>query len=121
MWIVYAPRLFRLLTPGSSRYTAMALWPVVISGRPVAELDPGLIRHERIHFRQQTELLLIPFYLWYILEYLVLLIKYRNHYLAYRNIVFEREAAWYQEDPEYLQRRRLFGFLAFYAGARRIE
>lgn len=121
MWIVYAPRLFRLLTLGSSRYTAMALWPVLISSKRENELDAALIRHERIHFRQQTELLLIVFYIWYILEYLVLLMKYRNHYLAYRNIVFEREAARYQEDPDYPEKRRMYAFLAFYARNRRVE
>nr|DAU35071.1 MAG TPA: hypothetical protein [Caudoviricetes sp.] len=34
----------------------------------------------------------IGFYLWYIIEYLIRLIMYRDTKLAYKNISFEREA-----------------------------
>ena len=33
-------------------------------------------RHETIHFRQQLEMLVIPFYVWYVVEFLVKLIRY---------------------------------------------
>ena len=46
-------------------------------------------KHEKIHIAQQKEMLVIPFYLWYFIEWLVRLFKKGN---AYQNISFEREA-----------------------------
>jgi hypothetical protein len=54
------------------------------------------MNHEFIHFRQQIELLIIPFYILYLLNYLINLIRYHKHTEAYRNILFEREA--YEND-----------------------
>ena len=36
------------------------------------------VNHELIHAEQQKELLYIPFFIWYVLEWLALLIKYRD-------------------------------------------
>lgn len=46
--------------------------------------------HERIHWQQQTEMLYIFFYLWYVIEWTIKLFKYKRQ--AYMNISFEREA-----------------------------
>ena len=48
------------------------------------------INHERIHFRQCISLGVIPFYIWYFIEYLILLPKYRGK--AYYFISFEQDA-----------------------------
>ncbi|MDE6535355.1 MAG: hypothetical protein K2K82_05020 [Muribaculaceae bacterium] len=69
-----------------------------------------MINHERIHDAQQRELLYIPFYILYLLEYLVRLIQFRNHKKAYYGISFEREAYANDRDFGYLANRRLFGF-----------
>ncbi len=70
-----------------------------------------LINHEKIHLRQQLELLIIPFFMIYILEYVVRLIQYRNRQLAYRNISFECEAYINEKDLDYLKKEV---FLEFY-------
>ncbi len=72
------------------------------------------INHERIHLRQQIELLIIPFFLVYGLEFLIRLIQYRNWHLAYRNISFEREAYRKEKDLDYLKSRSIFSFLNYY-------
>jgi len=59
------------------------------------------------------ELLFIGFYLWYFIEWLILLIKYRNAHTAYRNIKFEKEAYQCQGMPYYLGFRPFFSFLSF--------
>lgn len=64
-----------------------------------------LLNHERIHLRQQIELLVVPFYLLYLVEYILRLIIYRNPSKAYRNISFEREAYAHDNDLEYLAGR----------------
>lgn len=76
--------------------------------RTAAQITDRVIYHERIHSAQQRELLWLPFYLLYFAEWLVLLIRYRNWDRAYRSISFEREAYSYDQDPTYLERRRLW-------------
>lgn len=86
----------------------MALFPFIL----VRHQHPGptLINHERIHLRQQLELGVIPFYLWYVIEYLIRRMQYRNHYTAYRHICFEREAFANDRNLTYLNARPHWAF-----------
>jgi len=111
MWIHTNPRLLRLLT--GSFAASMAIWPFILIRDEKMKNNPALIRHECIHLRQQKELLLLFFYIWYLAEYLFRLIQYKNHQRAYRKISFEREAYLYEADPDYLKRRKNFAFLRF--------
>lgn len=69
-----------------------------------------LINHERIHFRQQIELLIFPFYLWYILEYLIYRLNGKSSNQAYMNISFEREAYANDNNLAYLKKRKMWSF-----------
>ena len=89
----------------------MALFPLILVRRRTS--NPTLINHERIHLRQQLEMLIVPFYIWYVLEYLILLLHFRNHYLAYRFISFEREAFLHELRPDYLRKRSFWAFLRY--------
>ena len=71
------------------------------------------MNHERIHLKQQFELLIIPFFIWYGLEFLVRLLQYRNRRDAYLNISFEREAYQNEFDLEYLKKRHFWSFLKY--------
>jgi len=92
---------------------AMAIFPFIILKNKSLKVDKVLINHERIHFRQQLELLILPFYFLYLLMYLINLIRYRNHYLAYFNIPFEKEAYHFDNDLSYLAHRKAFAWLSF--------
>ncbi len=96
----------------------MALFPFIL----VRHRHPGptLLNHERIHLFQQAELGILPFYLWYAIEYLIRRFQYRDHYTAYRNISFEREAFAHDNNLNYLKTRRLWAF-AKYLSDRMIE
>jgi len=72
-----------------------------------------LILHEKIHIKQQIELLVIIFYLWYLIEYLIRIIQYKNVKKGYRNISFEREAYTNSNNKNYLKTRKLFSFLKY--------
>jgi hypothetical protein len=72
-----------------------------------------LIRHESIHTRQGSELLWVFFYLFYVLEFLVRLVQYRNWKNAYKNISFEREAYLNDGDNGYLVNRKRFAFIRY--------
>ncbi len=91
----------------------MAIYPFILISKRHFKTRSDLILHERIHLRQQIEMLVIPFYICYFLNYLLNLIKYRNHFNAYINICFEREA--YQNDrfPNYLKTRKFWSFLNY--------
>ncbi|AQY21327.1 hypothetical protein [Riemerella anatipestifer] len=89
-------------------YTAMAVFPFIFLKKKKYQSNRYLLNHEKIHLRQQLELLILPFFVWYGLNYLWNLIKYKNHREAYRNIIFEQEAYENQQDLEYLKNRKLW-------------
>lgn len=94
-------------------YNGIALWPFIILRKKELKKDRVLINHERIHLRQQLELLVLPFFVWYGLEYLVRLIQYKDTRKAYRNISFEREAYSCEKDLHYLKKRSFWKSLQF--------
>lgn len=89
----------------------MAVYPFMIFKNPEAGTISRIIRHELIHFHQQLELLVLPFYVLYFLSYLLNLLIYRNHDKAYRNICFEVEAYANDGNPDYLIQRKMFAWL----------
>ena len=88
-------------------YSAINLLGVLFV-HPDVYLSQELINHERIHTRQMLELAVLPFYVLYVLEWLVRLPMRGN---AYRNISFEREAYRHQHQPHYLDHRRPYAWL----------
>ncbi len=91
----------------------MAIFPFIFVHNQRMKENRVLINHERIHLRQQLELLLLPFYIWYVTEYLINRLKYKDAKTAYRNISFEREAYANEADLTYLQKRPLWNFIKF--------
>lgn len=94
-------------------YSAMAFYPFILLKRKKLENNEILINHEKIHLKQQLELLVIPFYLLYIFNYMVNLFIYLNHQRAYREIVFEREAYSNDENLNYLSERKPWSFVNY--------
>jgi hypothetical protein len=90
---------------------AMAIYPFILLRHKYQKNDQTLINHERIHLHQQIELLILPFYLFYLFNYLANLIRYRNHHRAYVNIVFEKEAYACDQNLNYLENRKFFSWI----------
>jgi len=109
--ILVRPKLLKRLTGG--RATAIALFPFIIVQSEIAKTNPTLLNHEYIHLRQQAELGILPFYIWYLTEFLIKWIYYRNFNTAYLNICFEKEAYSHEDDEKYLSTRRLLNFIRF--------
>ncbi|MCB0515783.1 MAG: hypothetical protein R2798_10665 [Chitinophagales bacterium] len=109
--IIVSKRFVKIITVNFAG--AIALYPFIFVKNKTQIQDAELMRHERIHLRQQIELLLVFFYLWYAIEYLVRLCQYRQHYAAYRNISFEREAYTCQSKENYLKNRPYAAFLKY--------
>ena len=92
-------------------YRGITLFPFVFLSHQNLKNDEIIINHERIHLRQQLELLIIPFFVWYFLEFLVRFFQYNNWKQAYQNISFEKEAFENEANLHYLKYRALFGFI----------
>lgn len=105
--LLVSPRLLR------KNFNGMALWPFVVVKHHSLKEDAVFLNHEKIHLRQQAELLVVFFYLWYGIEFLLRWIQYKNRNVGYKNISFEREAYLYENEMEYLKHRKHYGFLKF--------
>ena len=71
-------------------------------------LDSHVLNHERIHTAQQRELLFVPFYVFYLVEWLWLWARRGSWRRAYYDVSFEREAYAHGHDMDYLRRRRRY-------------
>jgi hypothetical protein len=91
----------------------MTIWPFVVLKHHSLKEDVVFLNHEQIHLRQQAELLVVFFYLWYGIEFLGRIIQYQNRHKAYRNISFEREAYFFESNALYLKNRKPYYFLNF--------
>lgn len=94
-------------------FSGIALYPFVFLKYKRQKDDEVFLNHERIHLRQQLELLIVFFYLWYAIEYLIRLLQYGNRREAYYNISFEREAYSKEFDLGYIEKRPRWAFLFF--------
>lgn len=95
-------------------YVGLSLWPFIILKEHHLKDDAVLLNHEKIHLRQQVELLVIPFYILYLLEWFLRLLVYLDGYKAYRNLSFEQEAFRNERDMDYLDKRSPFSFVKYY-------
>lgn len=120
----------------SKKFSAVNLFGVVVVRKEV-EVTERLLNHERIHTRQMLEVMvlalllsgvfiavdkwilallfiLLSYYMWYCVEYLINLIRFRKPIVAYRMIAFEKEAYENHHNYNYLKKRNLFNFISYY-------
>lgn len=93
-------------------FAAINLFGILFVRKNITLTDRCL-NHERIHTIQGCEMAWIFFYAWYLIEFLIRLIQYRNVHKAYRNIIFERETYANDDDYGYLENRKSFAFLKY--------
>lgn len=103
--IILTLRLLR-----KTKINGITIFPFIFLRESAFKKNKILINHEKIHIRQQLELLIIFFYLWYVVEYYYWYLKLKDKHLAYRNISFEREAYAMEEDLNYLETRKIWSF-----------
>ena len=93
--------------PFGKNYLAINLFGFIFTLR---DLDPIELNHELIHSAQQRELLYLPFFIWYGIEWLLLYLKYHDWTKAYFHIRFEQEAYNHQFDLNYLTQRKHYTY-----------
>ena len=94
-------------------YRGMTVFPFVLLKNREDSINGIFINHEKIHLRQQLELLILPFFIWYFIEFLFRWLQYKNFQLGYRNISFEREAYANETHLLYLKNRKFLDFLKY--------
>ena len=104
--------VIKYLVPKS--YTAITIFPFIFMKGESFRSNDVLLNHERIHLRQQIELLVLPFYIIYVLEFLFNYLKIKSWKKAYRGISFEKEAYENESDLNFLKRRPLWNFKSYF-------
>jgi len=95
----------------------ITLWPFIVLREVHDSTDfwrkraTRIINHESIHIKQQAELLIVPFYILYVLEWLIKIFVYWSTTKAYYAISFEREAYSNDENLDYLKSRKSYAWI----------
>ncbi len=97
----------------AKNFRGLAIYPFIFLRDKQLKENLKIINHEKIHLRQQLELLWIFFFLWYGIEFLIRWIQFKNPNAAYLNISFEKEAYANEIDLEYLKKRKLWSFIHY--------
>jgi len=116
---------------------AVTIWPLIFARKSAKWLKDYEENHEKIHLRQQMEVLVMSamiilmavlsldlsrwwmftsfgvYYTWYGLEWLIRLAVYRDTHMAYRNIAVEQEAYLNERDMAYLNQRKAFVWVRY--------
>ncbi|TAL31737.1 MAG: hypothetical protein EPN93_16765 [Spirochaetes bacterium] len=111
--IIYSRFLVNVFTLGKA--VGITLFPFIFIV-PEMHGNRVVINHERIHLRQQLEMLVVIFYFIYLCSFLWNIIRRKNFMAAYMRVLFEREAYAHEYDPDYLARRRLYASLRYAFG-----
>ena len=94
-------------------YVGLSVWPFIILKHDALKEDTNLINHEKIHLKQQLELLILPFYMLYLTEWLVRSLFCFSFYKGYQTISFEQEAYANEHNLNYPSERKSFSFIKY--------
>jgi hypothetical protein len=94
-------------------YQGITFFPFIIVLNQNLKQNQVMVNHERIHIRQQMEMLILPFFLWYGMEFFIRWFICKDKNIAYRSISFEREAYANEKDLNYLKQRSFWKFLDY--------
>lgn len=99
-----------------SGYKAINLFGIVFV-RKGARFDEYDYNHEHIHLKQLQETLWIFYYLWYLLEYLIVrivgLFKKKGQNESYHDISFEEEAHNNDHNLDYISTRKHYAWIKY--------
>lgn len=113
--VLISASLIDVLTLWNKKVTAMAFWPFIIFRSREDASNPIILNHERIHHRQQLEMLIVPYYVLYFAEYWTKMFQNGfNHEKAYFSVSFEREAYDNEKNFNYLRGRRFLASLRYF-------
>lgn len=112
---IYSEGLINLISrfKGLEGVKASAFFPIIVFRNESFEVS-RIVIHERIHFKQQIELLFIGAIIWRFTEWLYLKVfQSKNSLDSYKLTSFEQEAYLNQENSNYLEKRKSFAFVKY--------
>jgi hypothetical protein len=95
-------------------FEAFTIYPFIFIKNKEDNINKTLINHEKIHLKQQLELLIIFFFIVYFLEFIWYYVRFKSFMKAYRSISFEQEAYQNESNQNYLNSRKPYTFLKYY-------
>lgn len=78
-----------------------------------AKMNDVVFNHEKIHTAQMIEMLFIVFYLWYVIEYLIVRFFHAKQINSYHDISFEEEANNNEGNLNYLSTRKHYAWMQY--------
>lgn len=95
-------------------FDGISLFPfLLVKNNKLLQLEV-FMNHEKIHLKQQLEMLLVFFYIWYVIEFFIRWIICGSRYKAYRTLSFEKEAYQNEKNLEYIKTRKPFSFIKYF-------
>jgi len=94
-------------------YQGITFFPFILVSNKNLKQNQVMVNHEKIHLRQQLEMFILPFFLWYGIEFLIRWSICKDKNVAYKTISFEREAYTNEKDLNYLKKRSFWKFLDY--------
>jgi hypothetical protein len=87
----------------------------LIFTRDASKISAKSYNHEYIHLKQMQEMLWLPFYLWYGIEYCIIrLVRlFDKQNTVYHDVSFEEEAYNNQNDYTYTDTRKHYSWLKY--------
>lgn len=89
-------------------YSTMNLFGILFTKSKT--LSDTTINHESIHTEQMKEMGFIFFYIWYIIEYLIVQCFHNSQSGGYHDISFEEEAYNNQNNLDYIKTRKHYNW-----------
>ena len=103
--------IYNKILPFGKKYYAINLFGVLFAKGPCSRRT---LNHESIHTAQMKELLFLPFYIFYVMEWIFRSFQYGSTFEGYKNISFEREAYVNDQNLSYLNTRKPFSFAKYF-------
>lgn len=87
----------------------------LIFTRDASKISDKSYNHEKIHLKQMQEMLWLPYYLWYIIEYGLIWIfrLFDKQNVKYHDVSFEEEAYAHEDDETYTKTRKHYSWLKY--------
>lgn len=98
----------------SDNVLSITLCPFGIYFRDKESLNnKKIVNHESIHWKQQLEMLIIFFYIWYLIEWIIR-IFINGKQMAYKSISLEQESYDNDRNMVYLINRKHFAWFKYF-------
>lgn len=92
-------------------YTTINIFGILFTKKD--ELSIISINHESIHTEQMKEMGYIFFYIWYVIEYLLIRLFHKKQGDAYHDVSFEEEAYNNEHDLNYIKTRKRYAWIDY--------